>query len=575
MGTVCERPQLAKKRTFFHVNTMDEEQINSSNFKNMKSKVLLEFTIQNIEINHKYSIEAKFLNSEFTDVFKTETVNSHDNIIIFNSSYICDYFFEKRQNLQISLIKDSKKEGTIQLPLGQIVGSRGSTFRQLIGNNTFIIISAKGISDENAYIEFIFSTQCISYFDFSKISDRISYLIVSNGKKIYSSESISTYGKFEPIKIPVALIDKGFTVSFKDSNKEDLGYRDESIQSFIASNGNVYLCLNVNKKQLNIINNSRFLKNYSFIDYIKNGVFIKLDIGIDFTASNNLPNDPSSLHYIYGNVPNDYEQAIRSCGNIVAYYDYNQSFPTYGFGAVVGNDNKPSMCFNINFKENPEIYTIDNVIEEYKKCFGNIQLAGPTKFCPMIRKVIENIRKENNPLKYHILLILTDGIILDMQETIDALVEGSFLPLSVIIIGIGNDHFQEMIELDADNDPLVSSNGIKRMRDLVQFVPFNKYRHNPEKLAEQVLEEVPRQITEYYTMNNIFPENLSMARINNSSMRGNSISNGSFQQSIYQTNMSNKIGRSSTFNYSQRNNFSNISNRESGYNSGGSSIYFH
>jgi hypothetical protein len=541
----------------------------------MKSKVKLEFTIENIEINHKYAIEAKFLNSQFTDVFTTETVNSHNNIIIFNTCYICDYFFEKRQNLQISLFNNSIKEGTIQLPLGQIVGSHDSTFKQKIGKNTFIIISAQGISDENAYIEFNFTTQCISYFDFSKISDRISYLIISNERKIYSSESISTYGKFEPIKIPVALIDKGFTVSFIDSKKKVLGYRDESIQSFTSSNGNVYLGLNVNKKQLNIINNSRLIKDYSFIDYIKNGVFIKLDIGIDFTASNNLPNDPSSLHYIYGNVPNDYEQAIRSCGNIVAYYDYNQSFPTYGFGAVVGNDNKPSMCFNINFKENPEIYTIDNVIEEYKKCFGNIQLAGPTKFCPMIRKVIKNIRKENNPLKYHILLILTDGIILDMQETIDALVEGSFLPLSVIIIGIGNDHFQEMIELDADNDPLVSSNGIKRMRDLVQFVPFNKYRHNPEKLAEQVLEEVPRQITEYYTMNNIFPENLSMARINNSSMRGNSISNGSFQQSIYQTNMSNKIGRSSTFNYSQRNNFSNISNRESGYNSGGSSIYFH
>ena len=60
------------------------------------------------------------------------------------------------------------------------------------------------------------------------------------------------------MKIPVALIDKGFRVSFIDSNKKDLGFRDESVQSFTASNGNVYLGLNVNKKQLNIINNSRF-----------------------------------------------------------------------------------------------------------------------------------------------------------------------------------------------------------------------------------------------------------------------------------------------------------------------------
>jgi hypothetical protein len=261
---VCEQPKLAKQKTFFREDTMNGDQLDNSKFQNMKSKVKLEFTIENIEINHKYSIEAKFLNSQFTNVFTTETVNSHNNIIIFNSCYICDYFFEKRQNLQISLIKDSQKEGTIQLSLGQIVGSRGSTFKQKIGNNSFIIITAQGISNENAYIEFNFSTQCISYFDFSKISDRISYLITSNGRKIYSSESISTYGKFEQIKIPVALIDKGFTVSFIDSNKKVLGYRDESIQSFIASNGNVYLGLNVNKKQLNIINNSHFLKNYSF-----------------------------------------------------------------------------------------------------------------------------------------------------------------------------------------------------------------------------------------------------------------------------------------------------------------------
>ena len=564
MGCVCEKPKLAKQKIFFFFFFMNENQLNHDDFQNMKSKVKLEFIIENIEINHKYKIEAKLLNSQFTDVFTTETVKSRNNIIIFNSCYICDYFFEKRQNLQISLFKDSQKEGSIQLPLGQIVGSRGSTFKQKIGKKEFIIISAQGISDQKAYIEFNFTAQCISYFDFSKISNRISYLITSNGRKIYSSESISSYGNFEPKKVPVALIDKGFIVSFLDCNKKVLVYKNESIQSFIASNGNVYLGLNVNKQNLNIINNSRFIKNYSFIDYIKNGVFIKLDIGIDFTSSNKLPNDPNSLHYIYGNNPNDYEQAIRACGMIVAYYDYNQSFPTYGFGAVVRNDTKPSMCFNINFKENPEIYLIDNVIEEYKNCFKNIRLAGPTYFCPIIREVIKNIRGENNPLKYHILLLLTDGIIQDMKETIDALVEGSFLPLSVIIIGIGNGNFQKMVTLDGDDVPLISTSGIKRMRDLVQFVPFNKYRSNPEKLAEQVLEEVPRQVIEYYTMNNIFPENLSLARINNASMMGKNKNNSNFQQNSYQSNMSNQFARSSTVSYSQRSNLKNMNNGESG-----------
>ena len=151
--------------------------------------------------------------------------------------------------------------------------------------------------------------------------------------------------------------------------------------------------------------------------------------------------------------------------------------------------------------------------------------AGPTEFCPLVQKVNETIKRENNPLKYHILMILTDGIIYDLQKTIDALVEGSFLPLSVIIIGIGDDSFEEMIQLDGDEIPLISSNGIKRMRDLVQFVPFNKYRNDPKELAAQVLEEVPRQIMEYYTMNNIYPYNLAKAQINKFGFNNMNINN--------------------------------------------------
>ena len=105
-------------------------------------------------------------------------------------------------------------------------------------------------------------------------------------------------------------------------------------------------------------------------------------------------------------------------------------------------------------------------------------------------------------------MILTNGMIDDLQPTIDALVEGSFLPLSVVIIGIGEFDFTKMIILDGDDIPITSSKGVKRMRDLVQFVPFSRYENDPKKLADEVLEEIPRQFVDYYTMNHIFPENL-------------------------------------------------------------------
>ena len=107
-------------------------------------------------------------------------------------------------------------------------------------------------------------------------------------------------------------------------------------------------------------------------------------------------------------------------------------------------------------------------------------------------------------------MILTDGAIDDMDDTIEELVEGSFLPLSVIIIGVGNGDFTNMNILDADDNPLYNSKRVKAARDLVQFVPFLKYESNPEQLAVEVLEEVPRQIVDYYEQNNLDPFNLTL-----------------------------------------------------------------
>lgn len=109
-------------------------------------------------------------------------------------------------------------------------------------------------------------------------------------------------------------------------------------------------------------------------------------------------------------------------------------------------------------------------------------------------------------MNYHILMILTDGQIDDMEETKDALVEASFLPVSVIIIGIGDGNFGNMDILDADENPLYDKNRRKADRDLVQFVPFNKFKDNPQKLAEEVLEEIPRQVVEYYQHQKIEPK---------------------------------------------------------------------
>ena len=247
-------------------------------------------------------------------------------------------------------------------------------------------------------------------------------------------------------------------------------------------------------------------KIISFEHYIKNGQ-INLDIAIDYTESNGSPDNSNSLHYMKAEGGNDYEKAINSCGKIIAYYDYDQLFPVYGFGGIPPNSNEASHCFNINFNDNPEILTLENVIKYYKESLNKVKFYGPTNFAPIIKKVmsdinddLENRREENH---YHILLILTDGIPNDMKYTVDCIVEASKLPLSIVIVGIGEADFEYMEYLDGDITPLINSFGQIRKRDIVQFVKFNTFKgknviNDGKELAEEVLKEIPRQIEEYY-----------------------------------------------------------------------------
>ena len=120
----------------------------------------------------------------------------------------------------------------------------------------------------------------------------------------------------------------------------------------------------------------------------------------------------------------------------------------------------------------------------------------------------EGLKVNQQNQKYMILLILTDGIINDMEKTIDQIVRGSALPLSIIIVGVGDADFSSMDVLDADDEPLYSRKFKKYMAsDIVQFVPFSEFKNDARLLAKETLEEVPRQFLSFMERNNILPNN--------------------------------------------------------------------
>ena len=139
---------------------------------------------------------------------------------------------------------------------------------------------------------------------------------------------------------------------------------------------------------------------------------------------------------------------------------------------------------------------------------NKIELSAPTTFGEIIALAAAEAKKNDgtDKQKYFVLLILTDGVITRMlsspplphnfleeihflqrvsllegetskyiDDTTSQLIKGSRLPLSIVIVGVGNEDFDQMNGLVAKEKPL-SFNGKTAQREIVQFVPFREYK---------------------------------------------------------------------------------------------------
>ena len=280
-----------------------------------------------------------------------------------------------------------------------------------------------------------------------------------------------------------------------------IGYIDTSFSSLSESTNRSLDLVDSKNKTVGKLSIQEFSlqQRFSFYDYIHGRIQLNLIIGNDFSSSNGVPNSPKSLHYLdkSGDSFNQYQQCIKSVGEILCPYDTDQLFPVLGFGAKFGTQIQTQHCFPLTFDhQKPCVNGLDGILDVYQNALMQVQLAGPTLFAPLIRYANQlAIQSFQESRTYTILLILTDGIINDMQDTCDAIVDAGRLPLSIIIVGVGDASFDKMDVLDGDDKPLISRTGEKECRDLVQFVPFNRFANQHYSvLAAEVLDEVPRQL---------------------------------------------------------------------------------
>ena len=254
-----------------------------------------------------------------------------------------------------------------------------------------------------------------------------------------------------------------------------------------------------------VASESRGVYKPNFVDYVSGGLELQLSVAIDFTGSNGDPRKPGTLHYIdhTGSQLNDYEKALTAVGSIVAKYDSDQKFPMLGFGA------KFRGVIDHSFQLGPtaEVSGIQGMIDAYRSTFKTgLTMSGPTVFSEVIQLAAAQAKSKQEASQrigmqaYHILLILTDGAVSDINQTKQAIRAASDAPLSIVIVGIGNADFSAMQFLD----DFISLEGIGG-RDICQFVEFQRYQSNKIHLTQATLEEIPDQVVEYFHSRGIKP----------------------------------------------------------------------
>uniref|UniRef100_A0A673Y2P5 Copine-2 n=1 Tax=Salmo trutta TaxID=8032 RepID=A0A673Y2P5_SALTR len=489
------------------------------------------------------------VDSNWVEIGRTETAVNNLNPV-FGVKFKVDYHFEEVQKLKFALFDEDKCSsqlyehdflGEYICTLGVIVSNKKLHRSLTLANGKpagkgTITITALELSDNRLITLTLYGRKLDKkdffgksdpYLEFHKQGDDGKWTLVHRTEVIKNTLD----PVWKPFTVPlISLCDGDVDRSIKvlcydydnDGSHDFIG--DCNFSLSVPFRQVEFECINPKKQKkkksyknsgIIILKSCKVERDYTFLDYILGGCQIMFTVGIDFTASNGNPREPSSLHYINPLGSNEYLSAILAVGQIIQDYDTDKMFPALGFGAQLPPDWKVSHEFAINFDPtNPFCQGVEGIAQAYSACLPHIRFYGPTNFSPIITHVARfatQALQQETAAQYFTLLIITDGVISDMDEARHAIVQAAKLPMSIIIIGVGNADFAAMEFLDGDSSVLRSYTGEEAVRDIVQFVPFRDFRNAPkETLAKSVLAELPQQVTQYFKQRNLSPSNTAL-----------------------------------------------------------------
>nr|XP_008103759.2 PREDICTED: copine-9 isoform X2 [Anolis carolinensis] len=322
---------------------------------------------------------------EWREFGRTEVIDNTLNPD-FVRKFVLDYYFEEKQNLRFDVYNVDSKTcnlpkhkdflGQVYVALGEVIGSqRGRLERPLAGvpgkKCGSILLSAEELSNCRDIVTMQLCANKLDKKDFFGKSDPFLVFYRSNEDGTFTICHKTEVVKnnlnpvWQPFSIPVRALCNGDydrTVKIdvydwdRDGSHDFIGEFATSYRelSRAQSQFTVYEVSNPRKKckKKKYINSGtvtllsfQVQSEYTFVDYIRGGTQLNFTVAIDFTASNGIPSQPTSLHYMSPYQLSSYAMALKAVGEIIQDYDSDKLFPAYGFGAKVPPDGKVSHQF--------------------------------------------------------------------------------------------------------------------------------------------------------------------------------------------------------------------------------------
>lgn len=115
------------------------------------------------------------------------------------------------------------------------------------------------------------------------------------------------------------------------------------------------------------------------------------------------------------------QSVISVIGRVLEAFDDDNIIPAYGFGDI---RTKGDGCFPFTSGRGCNGFT--EVLRRYNEITPTVKLSGPTNFAPVIKETIRTVERESG---YHILVIIADGQVTNVDQTRQAIVEASNWPI--------------------------------------------------------------------------------------------------------------------------------------------------